>query len=91
MKNQDVILEFCEEQQQFHLHYHTVKVNTHGFQILQILENPDEAHFICEFLENFLKAKGESVTFEEMKLLSSESIRLLRNYNEAILSTPVMN
>ena len=81
METQNVIMEFCEKQQQFHLHYHTVKENTNGYQTLQILENPDEAHFICEFLENILQAKGGIVTFEEMKLFSNEAIRLLRNYN----------
>ena len=91
METQSVIMEFCEKQQQFHLHYHKVKENTNGYQTFQILENPVEAHFICVFLENILLSKGDRVTFEEMKLISGEAIRLLRNYNEAILSMPVMN
>ncbi|MEQ1666245.1 MAG: hypothetical protein ABL927_12815 [Bdellovibrionales bacterium] len=91
METQSVIMEFCEKEQQFHLHYNTVKENTNGYQTLQILENPDEAHFICEFLENILKAKGESVTFDEMKILSNGARLLLHNYNEAILNTSMMN
>jgi hypothetical protein len=91
METQSVIMEFCEKQQQFHLHYHTVKENTNGYQTIQILENPVEAHFICLFLENILEAKGGSVTFEEMKILSNGARQLLRNYNEAILNSPVMN
>ncbi len=93
MKNQNIIMEFCEKQQQFHLHYHTVKENTNGYQTLQVLENPDEAHFICVFLENILEAKRERVTFEEMKILSNGARLLLHNYNnynEAILNTPMM-
>ncbi|MBK8192645.1 MAG: hypothetical protein IPK76_05425 [Lewinellaceae bacterium] len=91
MKTQSVIMEFCEKQQQFHLHYHTVKENSNGYQTLQILENPDEAHFICEFLQNVLDSKGEYMTFEEMKMLSNGARLLLHNYNEAILSDPIMS
>lgn len=91
MKTQSVIMEFCEKQQQFHIHYNTVKENTNGFQTLQILENPDEAHFICEFLQNVLDSKGGNITFEEMKMLSNGARLLLHNYNEAILNIPTMN
>jgi hypothetical protein len=91
MQNQNVIMEFSETQQQFHLNYHTVKENINGFQTLQILENPDEAHFICVFLENILEGKKEKISFAEMNLLANEAVRLLRNYNEIILNAPVMN
>lgn len=91
METQNVIMEFCEKQQQFHLHYHVVKENTNGYQTLQILENPDEAHFICEFLQNILEAKAERVTFKEMQILSNGARELLRKNNESILNSPVMN
>ena len=91
MKTQSVIMEFCEKQQQVHLHYHNVKENTNGFQTLQILENPDEAHFICEFLQNVLDSKGENVTFEEVKILSTEARQLLHRYKVAVLNSAVMN
>ncbi len=91
METQSVIMEFCEKEQQFHLHYNTVKEYTNGYQTLQILENSVEAHFICVFLENILQAKGGSVTLEEMKILSNEARLLLHNYNVAILNAPRMN
>ena len=91
MENQPVIVEFSEREQQIHFNFNTVAQNSNGYQTLQNFSNPDEAHFICEFLETILEAKQEMVTFGEMKMLSNGARKLLSNYNEAILNAPVMN
>jgi hypothetical protein len=86
-----VIVEFSEIEQQFHFNYHNVPINTNGYQSLQTFPNSEEALFVGEFLENVREAMGKKMTFTEMKILSTEARLLLRNYNEAILGTPLMN
>ena len=57
MQNQNVIMEFSETQQQFHLNYHTVKENINGFQTLQILEILTKPTLFVCFWKIFLKGK----------------------------------